>query len=100
MWLAGVADCTNAGMTTYLFRYWYCSAGSLSLSLSPLSLLLLSTFGTPQPPSLHQFLPNMGADDRHPELPEDLPRPDDPFIQKYLHGRGALIQEEHKQRHG
>ena len=34
------------------------------------------------------------------ELEEGIPRFDDPFIQKYLHGREALIEEEQKQRHG
>lgn len=34
------------------------------------------------------------------ELEEGLPQFEDPFIQKYLHGREALIEEEKKQRHG
>ncbi|KAJ5256587.1 hypothetical protein N7478_012691 [Penicillium angulare] len=33
------------------------------------------------------------------ELEEGLPQFDDPFIQKYLNGRDALIAEEQKQRH-
>jgi adenosine deaminase CECR1 len=34
------------------------------------------------------------------ELSEGVPQVEDPFIQKYLDGRGALIEEEKKQRHG
>jgi len=37
--------------------------------------------------------------DHHLEL-QDVPDFDDPFIQKYINGRNALIQEEQKQRHG
>lgn len=34
------------------------------------------------------------------ELDQGVPQFEDPFIQKYLNGRDALIDEEHKQRHG
>lgn len=34
------------------------------------------------------------------EVEEGIPQFEDPFIQKYLQGRNALIQEEKKQRHG
>lgn len=34
------------------------------------------------------------------ELNEGVPQVEDPFIQKYLSGRDALIQEEKKRRHG
>jgi len=34
------------------------------------------------------------------ERDEGIPQFDDPFIQKYLNGRDALIQQEHKLRHG
>lgn len=34
------------------------------------------------------------------ELDEGVPQFEDPFIQKYLNGRDALIDEEHKKRHG
>lgn len=33
------------------------------------------------------------------ELDEGIPQPDDPFIQKYMNGRNALIEQEKKQRH-
>ncbi|KAJ9664045.1 hypothetical protein H2198_000548 [Neophaeococcomyces mojaviensis] len=33
------------------------------------------------------------------ELDEGVPQPDDPFIQKYMNGRTALIEQEKKQRH-
>lgn len=33
------------------------------------------------------------------ELEEGIPQPEDPFIQKYLTGRKALIEQEKKQRH-
>lgn len=33
------------------------------------------------------------------ELDEGIPQPDDPFIQKYMSGRQALIDQEKKQRH-
>ncbi|OKL60832.1 hypothetical protein UA08_03751 [Talaromyces atroroseus] len=33
------------------------------------------------------------------ELDEGIPQVEDPFIQKYLNGREALIEQEHKQRH-
>lgn len=33
-------------------------------------------------------------------LSQDLPSQDEPFLQKYLHGRDALIAEEKKQRSG
>ena len=33
------------------------------------------------------------------ELDEGIPQPDDPFIQKYMSGREALIAQEKKQRH-
>lgn len=38
--------------------------------------------------------------DREWELEEDIPQVEDPFIQKYLSGRDALVAEEHKKRHG
>ena len=34
------------------------------------------------------------------ELEEGIPQVEDPFIQKYLNGRDALILQEKKQRHG
>lgn len=34
------------------------------------------------------------------EKSEGIPQVDDPFVQKYLNGRNALIEQEHKQRHG
>jgi adenosine deaminase CECR1 len=34
------------------------------------------------------------------EKSEGIPQVEDPFIQKYLSGREALIEQEHKQRHG
>ena len=34
------------------------------------------------------------------ELEEGVPQVEDPFIQKYLSGRDALILHEQKQRHG
>lgn len=34
------------------------------------------------------------------ELDEGVPQFDDPFIQKYLDGRDALIDQEHTRRHG
>lgn len=34
------------------------------------------------------------------ELDEGIPQFEDPFIQQYLRGRQALIEEEQKQRHG
>lgn len=34
------------------------------------------------------------------ELEEGIPQFEDPFIQQYLKGRDALIQEEQKRRHG
>lgn len=34
------------------------------------------------------------------KMEEGVPRVDDPFIQKYLQGRDALVEEEHRQRHG
>lgn len=34
------------------------------------------------------------------ELDNGVPQVRDPFIQKYLQGRHALIEQEHKQRHG
>lgn len=34
------------------------------------------------------------------EKSEGVPQVEDPFIQKYLNGREALIEQEHKQRHG
>lgn len=34
------------------------------------------------------------------EVEEGIPQFEDQFIQKYLQGRNALIQEEKKQRHG
>ena len=34
------------------------------------------------------------------EKSEGIPQVEDPFIQKYLNGREALIEQEHKQRHG
>lgn len=34
------------------------------------------------------------------EKSEGIPQLEDPFIQKYLNGRDALIEQEHKQRHG
>lgn len=34
------------------------------------------------------------------EKDEGIPQIEDPFIQKYLDGRQALIEQEHKQRHG
>lgn len=33
------------------------------------------------------------------KMEEGVPRVDDPFIQKYLQGRDALVEEEHRQRH-
>lgn len=33
------------------------------------------------------------------ELDEGIPQPEDPFIQKYMNGRNALIEQEKKQRH-
>ncbi|CAF9927810.1 MAG: hypothetical protein GOMPHAMPRED_004497 [Gomphillus americanus] len=33
------------------------------------------------------------------ELEEGIPQPDEPFIQKYMAGRAALIEQEKKQRH-
>lgn len=43
----------------------------------------------------------MGAHE-YPEwkIEEDVPSFEDPFIQKYLNGRDALVEEERKQRHG
>jgi adenosine deaminase CECR1 len=34
------------------------------------------------------------------ELEEGIPQFEDPFIQKYVQGREALIEQERKQRHG
>jgi hypothetical protein len=34
------------------------------------------------------------------ELDEGIPQPEDQFIQKYMQGRTALIEQEKKQRHG
>lgn len=34
------------------------------------------------------------------ELEQGIPQVDDPFIQKYMRGREALIEQENKQRHG
>lgn len=34
------------------------------------------------------------------ELDEGIPQVEDPFIQKYMKGRDALIEQEHRQRHG
>ena len=42
----------------------------------------------------------MPSDDIDWELAEGVPQFENPFIQKYLQGRHALIEEEHKQRHG
>ncbi|KAJ9203145.1 hypothetical protein DTO166G4_238 [Paecilomyces variotii] len=41
----------------------------------------------------------MGSGDDEWELDEGIPQFGDPFIQKYINGREALIQEERKQRH-
>ena len=43
---------------------------------------------------------DMANTDQQWELNEGVPQVEDPFIQKYLDGRDALIAEEHKQRHG
>ncbi len=40
------------------------------------------------------------SDEEYAELAEGLPDKDLPFLQKYLHGREALIAEEKKQRSG
>ena len=42
----------------------------------------------------------MPTEDVNWELEEGIPQVEDPFIQKYLNGRDALIAQEHKQRHG
>lgn len=42
----------------------------------------------------------MEAADVNWELEEGVPQVEDPFIQKYLSGRDALILHEQKQRHG
>jgi len=34
------------------------------------------------------------------ELEEGIPQMEDPFIQKYMQGREALIEQEKKKRHG
>ncbi len=34
------------------------------------------------------------------ELEQGIPQLEDPFIQKYIHGREALIEQEKKKRHG
>ena len=34
------------------------------------------------------------------EISQELPKREDPVLQKYLHGREALIAQEHKQRSG
>lgn len=34
------------------------------------------------------------------ELEEGIPQFEDPFLEKYLQGRDALIEQESKQRHG
>jgi adenosine deaminase CECR1 len=39
-------------------------------------------------------------DDSEWEREEGIPQFEDAFIQKYLNGRDALIEQEHKQRHG
>ncbi len=39
-------------------------------------------------------------DDEWEELAQDLPAKDEPFIQKYIGGRDALIAQEKKQRSG
>jgi adenosine deaminase CECR1 len=39
-------------------------------------------------------------DDLEWEQEEGIPQFEDAFIQKYLNGRDALIEQEHKQRHG
>ncbi|KAJ5544617.1 hypothetical protein N7535_006989 [Penicillium sp. DV-2018c] len=41
----------------------------------------------------------MANTDKEWELEEGIPQFEDPFIQKYLQGRDALIVEEHKRRH-
>jgi adenosine deaminase CECR1 len=47
-------------------------------------------------------MPTMAAskEDVQWELDEGIPQVEDPFIQKYLNGRDALIEQERKQRHG
>jgi len=40
------------------------------------------------------------ADDIKWEAEQGLPQLEDTFIQTYMKGRQALIDEEHKQRHG
>jgi adenosine deaminase CECR1 len=39
-------------------------------------------------------------DEEWESISQDLPDKDEPFLQKYLHGRDALIVEEKKQRSG
>lgn len=43
---------------------------------------------------------NLYTDQEWEEVSRDLPKESDPFIQKYLQGREALIVEENKERSG
>jgi adenosine deaminase CECR1 len=40
------------------------------------------------------------TDQEWEEISHDVPKNDDPFLQKYLEGREALISQENKQRSG
>jgi adenosine deaminase CECR1 len=44
--------------------------------------------------------PSRMPDDEWEEVEQDLPAKDEPFINKYLLGRDALIDQEKKQRSG
>lgn len=45
--------------------------------------------------------PDFGMDhETWKEISQTIPAKDDPFVQKYLSGRDALIAEEKKQRYG
>lgn len=58
----------------------------------------------PRTENLHSFSLRMSADGRADgddwERVEGVPSLSDPFIQKYLSGRDALVQQEKKQRSG
>lgn len=55
---------------------------------------------TSQPFSSHRMASNAVANDDDWEKAEGVPSLSDPFIQKYLSGRDALVEQEKKQRSG
>lgn len=53
------------------------------------------------PKAVDMAAPNFGMDNETwAEISQTIPAKDDPFLQKYLSGRDALIAQEKKQRYG